>query len=90
MSCDIVHVASLSAYGGRRHALARDFSRLSIAILPEDYGFILRTNRDRLISTHVDLSSTCVAYMITVRSSKDYVPRYRHISTALCFLHRRG
>ena len=24
------------------------------------------------MSTHVDLSSTCVAYMISVRSSKDY------------------
>ena len=55
-----------------------------MAILPEDYGFILRTNRDRLISTHVDLSSTCVAYMISVRSSKDYVSRSDLCRMATC------
>ena len=39
---------------------------------------------------HVDLSSTCVAYMIFVPSYKDYAPRYRHMSTAPDFPHRRG
>lgn len=36
------------------------------------------------MSTHVDLSSTCVAYMISVRSSKDYVSRSDLYRMSMC------